>query len=42
MSDIDLNNALSAIDIKADWIGLRQVEETTNYRLIRDRNPQQN
>ena len=42
MSDINLNNALSAIDIKADWIGLRQVEETTTYRVIRDGNPQAN
>ena len=42
MSDLNLNNALNNIDIKADWIGLREVQETTTYRIIRDGNPQTN
>ena len=42
MSNINLNDALSAIDINADWIGLREVKEITTYRVIRDGNPQSN
>ena len=42
MSDINLHNVLSAIDINADWVGLREVRETTTYRVIRDGNPQTN
>ena len=42
MSDFNLQNALSAIDIKADWVGLREVKETTTYRVVRDGNPQTN
>ena len=42
MSNTQLNDALSAIDIKADWVGLREVKENTTYRIIRDGNPQAN
>ncbi len=37
-----LKEALSAVDIKADWIGLREVNEVTTWRVIRDGNPQAN
>ena len=40
MSNINLQDILSNIDISADWIGLREVNETTTYRVIRDGNPQ--
>ena len=40
--DINLNDILSKIDIPADWLGLREVKETTTYRVIRDGNPQAN
>ena len=42
MSGLNLHNALSNIDIQADWVGLREVKETTTYRAIRDGNPQIN
>ena len=42
MSDINLHDALNKIDISADWIGLREVKESTTYRVIRDGNPQAN
>ena len=42
MSKLNLQDALSAIDIQADWIGLREVKESTTYRIIRDGNPQAN
>ncbi|MBC8257248.1 MAG: TldD/PmbA family protein [Candidatus Marinimicrobia bacterium] len=42
MSQLNLNDALSAIDIQADWVGLREVKESTTYRIIRDGNPQAN
>jgi len=42
MSNINLQDILSNIDISADWIGLREVNETTTYRVIRDGNPQHN
>ena len=42
MSANNLQNAISAIDINADWVGLRGVRETTTYRVIRDGNPQAN
>ena len=42
MSNINLQDILSNIDISADWIGLREVNETTTYRVIRDGNPQAN
>jgi len=42
MSRLNLQDALSAIDIQADWVGLREVKESTTYRIIRDGNPQAN
>ena len=38
----DLNAVLNSIDIKADWIGLREVYENKTFRFIRDLNPQSN
>ena len=42
MSEKNLKDILQKIDISADWIGLRKVEETTTYRIIRDGNPETN
>ena len=42
MSEVNLHKALAAIDINADWVGLREVKEATTYRVIRDGNPQSN
>ena len=42
MKNIDLKKALDNINLKADWIGLREVKETTTYRVIRDLNPESN
>ena len=42
MSDLNLHGVLNQIDISADWVGLREVRETTTYRAIRDGNPQIN
>ena len=37
-----LENLLNKIDIPADWIGLRQVTETSTLRYVRDGKPQSN
>ena len=42
MSDLNLYKALATIDVNADWVGLREVKETTTYRVVRDGNPQAN
>ena len=42
MEQINLKKALENINIKADWIGLREVDETTTYRVVRDLNPESN
>ena len=42
MPDLNLHDALNKIDISADWVGLREVKETTTYRVVRDGNPQAN
>jgi len=42
MNNFDLQKALSNINISADWIGLREVQETSTYRVIRDGNPESN
>lgn len=39
---MNLKKALENINIKADWIGLREVKESTTYRIIRDLNPESN
>ena len=38
----DLNVVLNSIDVKADWIGLREVCENRTFRFIRDLNTQSN
>ena len=42
MNNFDLQKALNNINIDADWVGIRQLKETTTYRTIRDGNPEQN
>ena len=42
MNTIDLQKALQKIDVSADWIGLREMQETSTYRIIRDGNPESN
>lgn len=37
-----LQKLLDGVDINADWIGLREVDERTTVRFIRDGNPQTN
>ena len=39
---MDLRKTLDKINIKAEWIGLREVKESTTYRVIRDLNPESN
>ena len=39
---MDLHRLLSGIDIAADWVGLRLVDERTTYRWVRDGHPQSN
>jgi len=38
----NLNKILNEINIKADWIGIREVREITTYRSVRDGNPKAN
>jgi predicted Zn-dependent protease len=38
----DIKNALSKIKVNAEWIGLREVRESTTYHMIRDGKPQAN
>ncbi len=42
MNNTNLRNALQKINVPAEWIGLREVKETTTYRVIRDGNPESN
>ena len=42
MNSINLQKAIENINVPADWVGIRQVKETTTYRVIRDGNPEQN
>ena len=42
MNNINLQEALRKINVPAEWIGLREVKETTTYRVIRDGNPESN
>ena len=37
-----LQNLLNAVNVSADWIGLREVDERTTVRFIRDDHPQTN
>lgn len=40
--DFDLQKSLDILELPADWIGLRQVSETTTTRYVRDSKPQAN
>ena len=44
MNNVDLNKILLKLrsNSKADWIGLREMKETTTYRVIRDLKPSSN
>ena len=42
MKNHKLKELLNFIDIKADWIGIREVKELTTYRAVRDGNPKAN
>ena len=42
MQQIDLKNFLSAVDVPADWVGIREVSETHAPRIVRDGVPQMN
>ena len=44
MNNIDLNKVLKNLrsESKADWIGLREMKETTTYRVVRDLKPASN
>ena len=42
MQQIDLKNFLSAVDVPADWVGIREVSETHTPRIVRDGVPQMN
>lgn len=39
---MDLQAILSGIDVNAEWIGLRYVNENTGFRLVRDGKPEAN
>ncbi|MEJ2611321.1 MAG: TldD/PmbA family protein [Candidatus Thiodiazotropha sp.] len=40
--NMDLTKLLGQLDVKADWIGLRYVDEITTFRWLRDGHPQAN
>ena len=42
MKNFNLKSILSNLDVKADWVGLRLLKESTTWRVIRDGNPQAN
>ncbi len=42
MNEIDLKKLLSAVDVPADWVGIREVREVTTTRYVRDEHPQAN
>jgi len=39
---MDLKFLLADLDVKADWVGLRYVKEDTDFRVVRDANPETN
>lgn len=39
---MDLDKLLAAIDVQADWVGLRAVSERTSFRMARDGKPESN
>ena len=42
MKQINLKKLLSAVDIPADWVGIREVYEANTTRFVRDEKPQAN
>lgn len=42
MNEVDLNKLLGAVDVPADWVGIREVREVNTTRYVRDENPQSN
>jgi predicted Zn-dependent protease len=40
--NLDLQKFLDQIDIDADWVGIREVRQTTTTHYVRDRNPESN
>ena len=42
MQDIDLKSFLAAVDVPADWVGIREVTETHTPRVVRDGVPEVN
>lgn len=42
MKQIDLKKLLGAVDVPAEWVGLREVYEAGSTRLVRDEKPQAN
>ncbi|GIS73000.1 MAG: hypothetical protein CM1200mP10_25770 [Candidatus Neomarinimicrobiota bacterium] len=36
MQQLDLQSLLAAVDVPADWIGIREVTETHSPRVVRD------
>ena len=42
LDKLSLKNTLDKLKIKADWIGIREVKESTTYRVIRDLKPESN
>lgn len=42
MKNIDLIKLLDAVDVPADWVGLREVYESGSTRVVRDEKPQSN
>jgi len=42
MQQLDLQSLLAAVDVPADWIGIREVTETHSPRIVRDGVPEVN
>ena len=42
MQKIDLKSFLAAVDVPADWVGIREVTETNSARVVRDGVPEVN
>ena len=42
MQQLDLQSLLAAVDVPADWVGIREVTETHSPRIVRDGVPEVN
>ena len=42
MQQLDLQSLLAAVDVPADWVGIREVTETHSPRVVRDGVPEMN